>query len=607
MVFTKMKCSLKVMLVIKLLLFLFICPCLLQAGELPQQRLAWQMEGGDVRNIAGLCRQYVQKKFEAQKRFSVETLLQDRDVARACYMAHFFSLVGKDRTYILHELKDKEYVQWLLGHPEVFEKLSFARASGKDTLAVLKGIWLKEGKELSGVGLNMALGAALISTSREPEACIARYDFYKNSFAEKKLFPQFITLEPWEFGILFRGRESLAELEWAQEYSCRKKAFKAGNAGYAACSFIPYRMKNKQGISVHAGGAFYDHKPISLQIYVEYGGVCGAVSKGAAGFVKAKGIPSYTIGQPGHCAFVWKGTDGEWKIGNNIFGWVWSEGGSGGPWKGSPSVITALPRFWKGEAAAESNLCYQLALLAPDSGKADLLLKEALRRNSANYPAWQTLTKRSFSRMPQKDKLALLERFKQAFPGNPGLWEHFMKGELGLDWKKTDGYAVYPLLLEEKESWDSVDTYMRNFCTLARRDIPDMGGRLPFEVKTKSVFFKNWLKFYQQNKVDRKVRVQTCAVLEKAIPNLLGHEKTALQFLGFYGQVLELWNDRQLCSRADSCLTLWLKQADKPAVRRKMAGIGLKVAGMLGDKKGLVRYAEAQADQMVGKLPKIKD
>ena len=163
------------MLKIFLFFFLFLLP--LHAEDLQRQRLAWQMEGGDVRNIAGLCRQYVQKKFEAQKTFSVEALLQDRDVARACYMAHFFSLVGKDRTYLLHELKDKEYVQWLLEHPEVFEKLSFAHASGKDTLAVLRNIWLKEGKELSGVGLNMALGAALVSTSREPEACEARYDF----------------------------------------------------------------------------------------------------------------------------------------------------------------------------------------------------------------------------------------------------------------------------------------------------------------------------------------------------------------------------------------------------------------------------------------------
>ena len=310
----------------KFLFFSLYFLSVVAAENLSYQRLAWQMEGGDVRSIAGLCRQYVQKKLEAEKTFSVESLLKDRELAQACYMAHFFALVGKDRTYILHELKDKEYVLWLLNHPEVFEKLSFAKASGKDTLAVLRNIWLKEGKELSGVGLNMALGAALVSSSREPEACEARYDFYKKSFMEKKLFPQFLTLEPWEFGILFRGRESIEELAWAQDYLADKKKIQAGNAGYACCGLIPYRMKNKQGISVHVGGAFYDHKPVSLQIYVEYGGVCGAVSKGAAGFVKAKGIPSYTIGQPGHCAFVWKGIDGEWKIGNNIYGWVWSEG-----------------------------------------------------------------------------------------------------------------------------------------------------------------------------------------------------------------------------------------------------------------------------------------
>ena len=575
------------------LLLLLILSWTLQAGSLPLQRLAWQMEGGDVRSIAGLCREYVQKKLEAEKTFSLESLLKDPELAQACHMAHFFALVGKERTYILHELKDREFVKWLLDHPEAFEKLAFARASGKDTLAVLRSIWVKEGKELAGVGFNMALGAALASSSREPEECEARYDFYKKSFAEKKLFPQFITLEPWEFGILFQGRESIEELAWAQEYSSRKKTFKAQNAGYAACSFIPYRMKNKQGVSVHAGGAFYDHKPVSLQIYVEYGGVCGAVSKGAAGFVKAKGIPSYTIGQPGHCAFVWKGMDGEWKIGNNIYGWIWSEGGSGGPWKGAVSTITELPRFWKGENASSSNLCYYLSLLAADSRKSEVLLEEALKRNPSNYSAWQALMRKK-GRLGEKDKLALLEQFKKAFPGNPTLWEYFVKRELGIDWKKANGYAVYPRLLAENESWDSVDAYMRNFCALARQDIPDMAGKLSYEVKTKRSFFKNWLKFYQQNKVDRKVRVQTCAVLEKALPHLLSREKTALQFLGFYGQVIDLWKDKQLSARADACLTAWLKEADKPSLRKKMAEIGLKAADHLGDKKALVRYAEAQ-------------
>ena len=94
--------------------------------------------------------------------------------------------------------------------------------------------------------------------------------------------------------------------------------------------------------------------------------------------------------------------------------------------------------------------------------------------------------------------------------------------------------------------------------------------------------------------MDRKVRVQTCAVLEKALPHLLSREKTALQFLGFYGQVLDLWKDKQLSARADACLTAWLKEVDKPSLRKKMAEIGLKAADHLGDKKALVRYAEAQ-------------
>ncbi|WP_290565848.1 hypothetical protein [Akkermansia sp.] len=234
-------------------------------------------------------------------------------------------------------------------------------------------------------------------------------------------------------------------------------------------------------------------------------------------------------------------------------------------------------------------------MLAADSQKAEVLLKEALKRNASNYPAWQALMRRK-GRLAEKDKLALLEEFKEAFPGNPTLWEYFLKKELGLDWKKANGYAVYPGLLAENESWDSVDAYMRNFCALARKDIPDMAGKLPYEVKTKRIFFKNWLKFYQQNKVDRKVRVQTCAVLEKALPPLLNHEKTALQFLGFYGQVLDLWKDKQLSARADACLTAWLKEADKASVRKKMAEIGLKVADQLGDKKSLVRYAEAHAE-----------
>ena len=74
--------------------------------------------------------------------------------------------------------------------------------------------------------------------------------------------------------------------------------FPPEQAGNKFMGFIPYRRKNLQGVSVHAGAAFYDHKPVTLKLYTEYGGVCGAVSKGAAGFLRAKGVPAWAIGQP---------------------------------------------------------------------------------------------------------------------------------------------------------------------------------------------------------------------------------------------------------------------------------------------------------------------
>lgn len=577
---------------LRFILLLLYAPLCLHAGDLERQRLEWQLRTGDVRNIAGLSRQYVQKKLGAVNAGSMGTLLEDKELAQACYMAHFFASVGKEKNASLHELKDQKFCSWLMENPKIFEKLFFSKASGRETLAVLHSIWIKENGLLSGMYLNMALGAALVSTSREPEACLARYDFYKKSFEEKKLFPQFDTLEPWEIHILFQGRESLEELAWAQEYVSQKKRFKADNAGNVACSFIPYRMTNKKGISIHAGGPFYDNKPISLQIYVEYGGVCGAVSKGSVGFLKAKGIPGYAIGQPGHCAFVWKQAPHKWVIGNNIYGWTWSEGGKG-PWKGCTSIIREVARFEEGQNASRSALCHHLGLLSPDPQQADSLLQEALKLNPANYPVWQVLAKKVSRKTGNSEKLALLEKFKEAFPDNAALWEHFMKSQLGIDWKKTDAYATYPFLLNSNESRDAVDVYMRNFSAQACKDIPAMSGKLPYETKTRGVFFKNWLTYYQENKIDRKVRVQTCAVLEKALPGLLKYEKTASQFLDFYGKALELWNDKNLLSRANAFLTAYLDKADNPEVKKKLAATGAKVADLLKDRKSLLRYSEA--------------
>ena len=128
-----------------LFLYLFFLPAVV-AGDLSHQRLAWQVEGGDVRNscraVPAICSKEIGGGKNVFRGISVEG---PGGGAGLRHMAHFFALVGKERTYILHELKDKEFVQWLLNHPEVFEKLAFAKASEEYAGCIAE--YLGEGRE----------------------------------------------------------------------------------------------------------------------------------------------------------------------------------------------------------------------------------------------------------------------------------------------------------------------------------------------------------------------------------------------------------------------------------------------------------------------------
>lgn len=83
-----------------LLLLVLFSPLLLHAGDLEQQRLEWQLRSGDVRNIAGLSRQYVQKKLGAINIEDIETLLADKALAQTCYMAHFLPPLVKKKMLV---------------------------------------------------------------------------------------------------------------------------------------------------------------------------------------------------------------------------------------------------------------------------------------------------------------------------------------------------------------------------------------------------------------------------------------------------------------------------------------------------------------------------
>ena len=109
------------------------------------------------------------------------------------------------------------------------------------------------------------------------------------------------------------------ELEWARiniplEFRSSEKI------GKATFSMTKYRATNDDGVSIHNGPAFYNHRPRTLMLLHQEGGVCGAVSNFGAAACQAFGVPAMPIGQPGHCAFTWY-TDEGWVLGNKIRGW----------------------------------------------------------------------------------------------------------------------------------------------------------------------------------------------------------------------------------------------------------------------------------------------
>ncbi len=87
---------------------------------------------------------------------------------------------------------------------------------------------------------------------------------------------------------------------------------------FGACS-VWYRMNNDFGTSIHGGGY---HEPWNWcwpawRVAHQVGGVCGTLSTFGSLVTRAHGIPSHTVGQPGHCAYVVR-VGQEWPVGNSV-------------------------------------------------------------------------------------------------------------------------------------------------------------------------------------------------------------------------------------------------------------------------------------------------
>lgn len=536
----------------------------------------------------------------------MERALRDKEFLLACHAARYFSLPKVQEKMPCLALKDAKYVEWLLDNPEIFEELAFANTGGSSTLGILQTIWLKENGKLEGTYLNLAVGAALSVVAATEEELLAKYDFYKQSHADGQLFSQFETLKPWEISIILKsvyGIGDVEDLAWGQQYLTQKRGIKANNAGNATCGLIPYRSKNKDGVSVHAGMAFYDNKPLSLKIYVEYGGVCGAVSKGASGFCRAKGIPAYPIGQPGHCAFIWKKPGNHWVIGNNVCGgWNWAQGGSPLPlWPGSAATIQALDHYLSMDKASESNNAYYCATLVENPVNSGQLLDYALKQNRKNYPAWQLrLTRMGKKRENRLDQtLAVAKELNAAFAEEPAVLEYLINNHLAPNAKNLSRSQLSALMLNRGESGESSDIYLRNLWSQAVKNIPELADmKIKYDHRTSGSLLNKWYEFYQTTKIKSRTRIQTCAFLEQSITSLgeMERHKTHGEMIGFYLKLLTDWKENQgLLSKTSEFVENNLKSINDPDILKSMLDFGIKVE-MLRNEKGKIKKYQERLD-----------
>jgi hypothetical protein len=249
----------------------------------------------------------------------------------------------------------------------------------------------------AGVYLRLATATALTfaipvghMADGKPVDPMKRYSYFVTAHQAGKLFPFFDKAQTWELRYVVSSWARDEDMDWVRGKVDAK--LKNQESIGDACWMVPYRDTNAKGVSVQEGSKYYDFKPMTLQLMVEVGGVCGAISRFGTSVCNAFGIPAMPLGQPGHCAHVWRNKDGSWKLGQDIFGWAQSSQHDGMRilYGGRPSYLLL---YDAAVADPQAFLLSQRLMWVADLYKArndtarHALLEQSVKANGANLAA----------------------------------------------------------------------------------------------------------------------------------------------------------------------------------------------------------------------------
>ncbi len=234
-----------------------------------------------------------------------------------------FAAADKQKCKFLREFaNDPEWQELYLGCGLV----PFKTEVGID---VLYRIWCEERGDVKNKKLAVALASVwgggesapkpeLLKRNPADNNPVWRYKFFQKQAAKGALHPNYRNLQPWEL----RFTVGIPAQDWDDKsFSWAAENINIPWDRYGwACWAAVYTDPSKFGDSVQSGEY---NLPFSMESSAETthvnGGVCGAMSHLGCYAAMAHGIPSYTVGQPGHCAYGYRLARGKW------------EGGFGGP------------------------------------------------------------------------------------------------------------------------------------------------------------------------------------------------------------------------------------------------------------------------------------
>jgi len=202
---------------------------------------------------------------------------------------------------------------------------------------VLYRIWKSEKGQVKNKPLAVALASVWGGGETAPNPPILkcdparynpvwRYHFFLGQEAKGLMHPNYKNLKPWELRFVV----GIPYQDWddgSYAYAAENINIPWDQYGQACWSAV-YTGTSRFGDTVQ-GGLY--NLPYSMESVGETthrnGGVCGAMSHLGAVAAMAHGIPAFTVGQPGHCAYGVRPERGKWV------------GGFGGPDGGGQNYI----------------------------------------------------------------------------------------------------------------------------------------------------------------------------------------------------------------------------------------------------------------------------